>query len=158
VGLPEGDDPSDWYAGHAEEMIRRAPHDSKAFESDRKKVWEIFSKMTKEADCWTYVKPAQRTQDGRAAFRMLYDYLGANNVNNMAWEAEFTLADGHYQGEKKRWSFEKLVRQQVDQHSILKGLKYHGHCGIDPGSEVRYLLAAIKTSTLDPLRPKSWQT
>jgi hypothetical protein len=38
------------------------------------------------------VKPAQRTQDGRAAFRMFYDhYLGANNannVNNMASEAE----------------------------------------------------------------------
>jgi hypothetical protein len=46
--------------------------------------------------------------------------------------------------------FEKLVRQQVDQHSILKGLKYH--CGIDPGSEVRYLLAAIKTLTLDPVK------
>jgi len=153
VGLPEGDDPSDRYAGRAEEMIRRAPHDSEVFESDQNKVWEIISKTTKEADCWTYVKPAQRTQDGRAAFRMLYDhYLGANNVNNMASEAEFTQANGHYQGEKKRWSFEKLVRQQVDQHSILKGLKYHGHCGIDPGSEVRYLLGAIKTSALDPVK------
>ena len=64
VGLPKGDDPLDWYAGRAEEMIRRAPHDSEAFELDQKKVWEIISKMTKEADCWTYVKPAQRTQDG----------------------------------------------------------------------------------------------
>ena len=90
--LPEGDDPSDQYAGRAEEMIRRAPYDSEAFELDRKKVWEIISKMTKEADCWTYVKPVQRTQDGRAVFRMLYmlydHYLGANNVNNMASEAE----------------------------------------------------------------------
>jgi len=84
---------------------------------------------------------------------MLYDHsLGANNVNNMASEAEFTLANGHYQGEKKHWLFEKHVRQQVDQHLILKGLKYHGHCGIDPGSEVQYLLAAIKTSTLNPAK------
>jgi hypothetical protein len=82
-------------------MTRRIgpQHDSGAFESDRKKVWEIISKMTKEADCWTYVKPAQRTQDGRSAFRMLYGHcLGANNVNNMAPEAVFTLANGHYQG------------------------------------------------------------
>ena len=81
---------------------------------------------------------------------MLYNhYLGVNNVNNMALEAELTLANGRYQGETNRWSFEKLVRQQVDQHSVLKGLKYHGHCGIDPGSEVQYFLATIKTSTLD---------
>jgi hypothetical protein len=96
VGLPEGNDPLNQYAGLAKEMIRCALHNSKAFELDRKKVWEMFSKMTKEADCWTYVKPAQRTQDGRAAFHMLFDhYLGANNVNNMALEADFTLAKGH---------------------------------------------------------------
>jgi hypothetical protein len=62
--LPYDDDPSDQYAGRAEEMIHCALHNSEAFESDRKKVWEIISKMTKEADCWTTVKPAQRTQDG----------------------------------------------------------------------------------------------
>jgi len=64
------------------------------------------------------------------------------------------LTDISYQCEIKCWSFEKLVQQQVDQHLILKGLKYHGHCGIDPGSEVQYLFA-IKTSTLDPVKTQS---
>ena len=65
VGLPEGNDPSDQYAGRAEEMIHCALHNSEAFELDQKKVWEIVSKMSKEADCWTYVRPAQQTQAGR---------------------------------------------------------------------------------------------
>jgi len=89
---------------------------------------------------------------------MLYNhYPGANNVNNMASEAEFTLANGHYQGEKKRWLFKKLVRQQVDQHSILKGLKYHGHCGIDQGQKSDTCWRLSRRQHLTPLRPKSWQ-
>ena len=87
------------------------------------------------------------------AFCRLYDhYLGANNVNNMASAAEHTLANGHYVGDKKRWKFDRYVRQQVEQHSILKGLTDHGHCGIDYGSEVRFLLAGIKTPSLDSVK------
>ena len=83
---------------------------------------------------------------------MLHDhYLGANNVNNIASDAEYKLSNVHYQGEKKRWTFEKYASLQVDQHSILNGLKDHGHCGIDRGSEVRYLLSGIKTQSLDPV-------
>ena len=58
---------------------------------------------------------------------MLYNhYRGANNVNNMASDAEYKLSNVHYQGEKTRWTFEKYVSLQVDQHSILNGLKDHG--------------------------------
>ena len=84
---------------------------------------------------------------------MLYDhYLGASNVNNMASDAEYKLSNVHYQGEKKRWTFEKYASLQVDQHSILNGLKDHGHCGIGRGSEVQYLLNGIKSPSLDPVK------
>jgi hypothetical protein len=34
---------------------------------NREKVWEIIARITREQTCWTYVKPAQRTRDGRMA-------------------------------------------------------------------------------------------
>ena len=153
VELPEGADPSDEYPTIAAEMIRRAPHGTAVYRADNRKVWDIIAAITRTEDCWTYVKPAQRTHNGRDAFYMLYDhYLGPNNVNNMALDAEHKLANTHYQGEKKRWTFEKYASQQVEQHSVLNGLKDHGHCGIDRGSEVRFLLNGIKTPVLDPVK------
>ena len=147
--LDVADTPAD-YAYVGEEMTWRAPHDTAIYRADNKKVWDIIYQITRDADCWAYAKPTQRTHNGRMAFHRWYDhYLGANNVNNMASGAEHMLANGHYVDEKKRWTFERYVRQQVEQHSILKGLTDHGHCGIDAGSEVRFLLAGIKTPSLE---------
>ena len=117
VEFPVGDNPREAYPTIASEMIRRATHDSTVYCADNRKVWDIIAKMTRDEECWTYVKLAQRAHNGRAAFFMLYDhYLGANNVNNMASDAEHKLINVHYQGEKKRWTFEKYVSLQVDQH------------------------------------------
>ena len=134
-------------------MTRRAPHDTAVYRANNKKVWDIIYQITCDADCWAYVKPAQRTHNRRMTFHRLYDhYLGANNVNNMASAADHTLANGHYVGEKKRWTFERYVRKQVKQNSILKGLTDHGHCGIGAGLEVGFLLARIKTPSLDSVK------
>ena len=71
------------------------------------------------------------------------------NVNNMALAAKCKLSNFLYHDEKRRCTFESYVRQKVDQYSILKGLKYHGHFSIDPGLEVQLLLSGIKNSALD---------
>ena len=97
--MPEGNDPRPAYPIIAAEMIRRATHNSIVYRSDNQKVWDIIAQITRDQECWTYVKPAQHTHNGRAAFFMLYDYyLGANNVNNMASDAEYKLRNVHYQG------------------------------------------------------------
>ena len=36
--------------------------------TDSSKVWELISDLTQDQDCWSYVRPAQRTRDGRLAF------------------------------------------------------------------------------------------
>ena len=139
-------------------MIARAPHlvdgdQTETFKADNVLVWEKISSFTREEECWTYVKPAQRSRNGRLAFQNLYNhYLGPNNVNNMATEAETRLQSVTYSGEKKRWNFEKYVRTHADQHSILQGLTGHGHAGIDEGSKVRHLIAGIKTTALDSVK------
>ena len=70
-------------------MIQRSTHDWTVYRLDNQKVWDIIAQMTRDEEFWTYVKPAQRAHNSREAFFMLYDhYLSANNVNNMASDAE----------------------------------------------------------------------
>ena len=120
---------------------------------DRSKVWELISDLTRDQDCWLYVRLAQSTRDGRLAFLGLKNhYIGKNNVDNMSSCAEAKLKDTSYFGEKRRWNFEKYVKTHVDQHSILTGLVKHGYSGIDDQSKVRHLMAGIKTKVLYPVK------
>ena len=129
------------------EMIARAPHFSinadgnrvpdPIYLVNREKVWDIVSKITREHSCWTYVKPAQRTRDGRMAFLNLYQhFLGPNNVDNMATLAEDKLKNTAYNGEQRRWDFERYVNVHKQQHSVMEGLVEHGYTGIDTRSKV----------------------
>ena len=151
----------DTFATHQDELIARAPHRDAAgnftatFLSDRSKVWELLSNLTRDKDCWTYVRPAQRSRDGRMAFLALKNhFLGANNVDNMSARAERQLRGNPYSGEKRRWNFEKYVKLQKDQHTILEGLMEHGYAGIDNRSKVRHLLDGIKTTSLDTVKTR----
>jgi hypothetical protein len=149
-------DPTTNYATPEEEMIRRMPHTDAAgielptYQHDRTKVWQALSEMTRDEKCWTYVKPFQRTCDGRGAFLALHThYLGANHVNNMASEAESKLAKAMYHGEKRRYNFESYISALNEQFQILNGLKRYGYSGIDEASKVRRLNTGIKTDKLN---------
>lgn len=114
-----------------------------------------MSALSRDHECWSYVRPAQRTRDGRVAFFGLKGhYLGINNVDNMSAEAEKKLSTTTYAGEQRRWNFEKYVKVHVDQHAILQGLVEHGYSGIDERSKVRHLLAGIKSAALDPVKTR----
>ena len=157
-------DPEAGYATIQDEMIARAPHfamvgavrsPDPTFLVNREKVWDIIARITREHTCWTYVKPAQRTRDGRMAYLALYThFLGPNNVDNMATLAEDKLKSTVYNGEQRRWDFEKYVNVHKQQHSIMEGLVEHGYTGIDPRSKVRYLLDGIKTDKFDSVKTR----
>jgi len=157
------DDPSINYESVTDEMIGRASHgtpnaagvwvDDPVYTQNKERVWDIIAQITREHPCWTYVKPAQRTRDGRAAYFGLYNhYLGPNNVDNMASMAEKRLAAATYKGETRRWDFERYVNVQKQQHTILEGLTAHGYAGIDERSKVRHLLNGIQTEKLDSVK------
>jgi len=154
-------DPAGNYANRQDELIARAPITDAngnfvpTYLSDRTRVWELLSDLTRDKDCWTYVRPAQKTRDGRMAFQRLEGhYLGENNVDNMSSKAENTLSTTTYTGEKRKWNFEKYVKVHVDQHSILEGLVQHGYSGIDERSKVRHLVNGIKTTMLDSVKTR----
>ena len=112
-------EPDGGYATVQDEMIARAPHftmagdvrtDDPTFLVNREKVWEIIAGITREHTCWTHVKPAQRARDGRKAYLALYtQFLGPNNVDNMATQAENKLTSTVYNGEQRRWDFSRSL-------------------------------------------------
>ena len=159
------DDGTVSYPTIQDEMIARAPHftlsptnvriPDPTYLINREKVWDIIAKITREHSCWTYVKPAQRTRDGRMAFLNLQQhFLGPNNVDNMATLAEDKLKSTVYNGEQRRWDFERYVNVHKQQHSIMEGLVEHGYTGIDPQSKVRFLLDGIKSDKFDARVPQ----
>jgi hypothetical protein len=100
-------------------------------------------------DFWTYAKPSQRTKYGRCDFLLLwYHFLGPNNVDNMASEAESKLGSTSYTGERKKWTWEKYVQIHAEQHAVLNGLTDYGYSGIGNGTKVRKLMMSIKTDAL----------
>lgn len=159
VKEPPINDPVGGYSTKQAELIARAPilqagvvppANEPTFDSDNAKVWELISNITRDHECWSYVRPAQRRRDGRAAFLGLKNhYLGVHNVDNMSSKAERKLRNVAYTGEKRRFNFERFVKVHVDQHAILEGLVEHGYSGIDARSKVRHLLDGIKTTELD---------
>ena len=82
--------------------------------ADRSKVWELISDLARDQDCWSYVRPVQRTWDGRLAFLGLKNhYLGENNIDNMSSRAEAKLKDTRYSGEKRRWNYRSLQDELI---------------------------------------------
>lgn len=149
------DDPANTYATPVQEMIARAPHVTNGnpdpiFILNSGMVLDDLADMFRDTLSWTYMKDFVRTRDGRGAYRALYQhYLGPNMVNNLSAAAETALSNTSYNGEGRRWNFEKYVTSQKKQHQVLEGLTRYGYSGIDPRTKVRYLISGIKTKDLD---------
>jgi hypothetical protein len=71
----------------------------------------------------------------------------------MATTAESKLERSRYYGEKRRHTFEDFVQDQKDQHQLLSNMAEKGlHAGIDMRSQVRHLVAGIRTNKLDVVK------
>ena len=152
----EADDPPANYTTPEDEMVARMPHqdnngtDLPTYLHDRSKVWQTMSEICQDDKSWIYVKPFQRSRDGRGAYLALHThYLGANHVNNMANVAESKLSLAKYYGEKRRYNFESYISTLNEQFQVLNNLRRYGYAGIDEASKVRRLNSGIKTDKLD---------
>ena len=146
-----------------EHMIERAPHTiteangtiikHPTFVTDNKMLFDKLAELTRDHECWTYIKPRTRARNGRAAYMAFKNrYLGPNNIGSMAATAEHKLINATYRGEGRHWDFEWYATLHKEQHTILEGLKEYGYAGKDEGSKTRHLLARIKTTALDSVK------
>ena len=96
------------------------------------------------------MKPFKKTRDGRGAWLALWhNYLGPNNVDNMATRAERVLSTSVYHGQSSRYGIDQHILVHMAAHANLEGLMDYGYTGIDARSKVCYLLDSIKTVKLD---------
>ena len=141
-------------------MIERAPHTITeangtiikhlTFVTDNKRLFDKLAELTRDYECWTYIKPPARARNGISAYMAFKNhYLRPNNIDNMAATAEHKLINATYRGEGRRWDFERYATLHKEQHTILEGLKEYGYAGMNEGSKTRHLLAGIKTTALD---------
>ena len=74
-----------------EQMIERAPHTfteadgtiikHPTFVTDNKMLFDNLAELTREHQCWTYIKPHTRARNGREADMAFKNhYLGPNNI------------------------------------------------------------------------------
>jgi hypothetical protein len=71
VEIPPGIDPSKGYIQVGEDFIVRTPHGNQEYANDSMEFWSYMANITRDHDCWTHVKPAQCTKDGRFTFLLL---------------------------------------------------------------------------------------
>jgi hypothetical protein len=152
VEIPCGTHPSEGYITVAEEMIARAPIGNQAYANDSMEFWSYMENIIRAHDCWTYVRPAQCTKDGRRAFLLWNHFRGPSNVDNMASESEAKLVSVSYTGKRKKWTWKSYVQIHADQHAVLNGLTDYGYSSIDNDTKVRKLMPGIKTHALDTVK------
>ena len=122
---------------------------------DRGKLFDLLAVVFASLPgALTIMKPFKKSRDGRGAWLALWhNYLGPNNVDNMATRAERVLSTSVYHGQSSRYGIDQHILVHKAAHANLEGLMDYGYTGIDARSKVRYLLDSIKTVKLDA--PKS---
>jgi hypothetical protein len=143
-------DPTENYTNHVDEMVARAPHGTRTYAEDDRRVFALIVDFLDEANM-LYIEDARMDEDGRAAYFMLYDHqCSASVVSLVITNAEIALRDANYQGDDRRHNWETFLAKMKQQHSILDYLCRRGlYAGIDDHSKVRYLLTAIRDPRLD---------
>ena len=116
-------------------------------------LFDKLAELTKEHECWTYIKPHARARNGSAAHMAFKNhYPGPNNIGNMAATAEHKLINATYRGEGRHWDIERYATLHKEPYTILDGLQECGYAGMDEGSKTRHLLTGIKTTALDSVK------
>ena len=116
-------------------------------------LFDKLAELTKEHECWTYIKPHARARYGSAAHMAFKNhYPGPNNIGNMAATAEHKLINATYRGEGRHWDIERYATLHKEPYTILDGLQECGYAGMDEGSKTRHLLTGIKTTALDSVK------
>lgn len=117
------------------------------------KLWQILFAIFQDHPAYSHIKGFRKRKDGIGAYNSLRQhYLGKNAVNNMATELEAEFNNLSYNGETRRWNFEKYVTKHVELYNRVQELEAHGYSGMDAQSRVRKFMSGIKTAKLDVVK------
>ena len=87
---PKEGEETDW-DDPLDQMIERAPcrlrgkwHHHETLHIYDRQLFDKLAELTRDHECWTYIKPHARARNGRAAYMAFKNhYLGSNNIGKM---------------------------------------------------------------------------
>ena len=94
-----------------------------SYVKDWARFWDLLVAIFSATEAWTMIKTFKVSCSGCGSWLALCSYyLGPNNLDHMASEAEKSLASVHYNRESRNFTFDKFLMHMLKQHSIIKGL------------------------------------
>jgi hypothetical protein len=136
------DDPSGNYASSTDEMIRRAPHGGPTYNTDNSTVWDMMMHVFHGTDAYPWIKQFARPRNGRGAYTALRaHYFGQSQEDNELNEAENSLTNTFYTGEKRNFTFETYAGIHRTAHNIFNECR---DAPFEERDKVRRLLENIR--------------
>ena len=90
------------------------------FDRDNKDLYQLLKSKTVDGELWTFVKPFDATQNGRAAYLALLNQAkGPAAKDQRIRNACTSMQNAHFNGKSKNWTFEKYVQRHQECHNIL---------------------------------------
>jgi hypothetical protein len=116
----QADDPAGNYTSSTDEMIRRAPHGGPTYNTDNSTVWDVMMHVFHGTDAYPWIKQYNRPRDGRGAYTSLRaHYFGQSQEDNELNEAEASLTNTFYTGEKRNFTFETYSGIHRAAHNVF---------------------------------------
>ena len=92
------------------ELICRAEHDNKTYNSNNELVWNMVQTVTHGTDAWAFVKSYSHMNDGRGAILALkWQFMGTGHVNKLKLDADATLELIYWSRKVRNFSWETFM-------------------------------------------------
>ncbi len=100
------------YETDAEQAVAIAPLVGEQYNRDNNKVYGILKQLCLEGPGRSYILQFDRNKDGRGAWLAMHSHFEGESYRNRAkLEAYATLANIHYDGERKSFTFETFIEK-----------------------------------------------
>ena len=135
------------YSSTDDELIARASLDGHIYNCDNSRVYELLkASVLQFKDVYNWIKPFNRTKNGRAAWQGLRShYMGDAFLNNLYDKADRRLLSLVYKEELPRYDFEKHVSLHRQCHNEAEA----AHRPFDDLVKVNRLLTSIQAKELE---------
>lgn len=147
IRTTEVPEPGAVYASDHESLVMTAPLAGATFKEDNAIVWAKTKELTLEGPAWNYSQPFEKARDGRGAIQAIRShYEGPSTMNRETNEANETLSELTYTGEKRTFTFERFVSLRQEAHRVLD----EAGEPVGEARKVRELLRGIHSDTMMP--------
>ena len=99
---------------------------------------------------WVHAKAADKTKDGRLAYRRIYQQIfGVNALAIRDAACDSNIRDLEYTGDQNNFNWDWYTNLHVKQHNVKSSLVTHGFTDYIDDQKFRYLIDGIKTANLE---------